>query len=232
MNMNTLLGRQERLTYLSSSFSKLLKKSFGKGPKMCYTTMDDRHVYVYIQHFLTPSEHVLRKSGDFGQLVTYRSIIMEDILVQFKQEVKKVVGVEYDRCLFDWNYDQNVGLVMLVKSESNVSKRPPIQLMEEPLQKKVTAISMENHKVPKKMALSKVNASFYVLEMKGTLHPVERTLYKRGYLSILLESSYELNQVYRSYWQDFEKIFKKQMSEFFILWDYQEDACYMLFFLE
>lgn len=110
---------QENLLYLSSTFSKLLKRRFGKGPETCYVILKGNRIYVYMRNFITPAEESLINNDEVDLAAKFRSTVINIIIKEFILEVSKVLGSSFDHFLHDWNYEKNTGILLLENTRSN-----------------------------------------------------------------------------------------------------------------
>jgi uncharacterized protein YbcI len=112
-------SNQENLVYLSSTFSKLLKRRFGKGPEACNVFIKGNRFYVYMRNFITPAEVVLMNQGQLELAHNFRSAVINSVTQEFIPEVLKTLGIPFDYFLHDWNYDKNTGILLLEQAQSN-----------------------------------------------------------------------------------------------------------------
>ncbi|MBU8905313.1 Na-translocating system protein MpsC family protein [Desertibacillus haloalkaliphilus] len=227
-------SKQEELTYLSSYFSKKLKRHFGKGPETCFSTVKDNLMLVHVRNFLTPAEEVLLESNEIHLASTFRSVIIKKIIADFIDEVERVYGITFDSYHEDWNYDSNTGAIMLV---NEVSSQHPTAIkdegtMDQLLGEQVRKASSDIHREPDQLFVKKLSRSIYVVECKGTLLPIETRLFQKGYSDILIESFRDIRTAFEKKKPMFEDVFGQSVDELFLFWDYKKNKSYITFFLK
>ena len=82
--------RQENLFYLSSTYSKLLKRRFGKGPETCYIISKNSRLYVFMRNFMTPAEEVLVEKQELNLALQFRSTVINAVTKEFLPEISKI----------------------------------------------------------------------------------------------------------------------------------------------
>lgn len=218
---------QVDLLNLSSTFSKMVKRRFGKGPESCNVFWKENRMYIVMRNFITPAEEVLVKNQDFNLALKFRSSVMNAVTDDFLPLASEVVGERYDNFFHDWNYDNNTGMILLEHSHSYLSKIDVS--FQANLLKLIEDIGTQIHKKPSTLEVVKHTPHMCVIQLEGVLLQIESLLYEKGDSDLLLEQSREIKNRYISCKEQFEEIFNRAIEDIFIMWDYEKDRNYLVF---
>lgn len=221
----------EDLTYLNSYISKVLKKNFGKGPATCYTSLTEDRMFIYIKHFITPVEEVLVRNNQGNLAYKTRTVILETIFKEIRDEIDQVLGITFTTMHHDWNYNKNTGLLMLVK-ESNSLKLNNVTPRSDDTYKDIQKICSEVHKKPNKIIIVNATSSIYYIEYTGFMIQIEHGLYNKGYDDLLIERNKEVKKIYEQNKRLFEKDLKRSISDIFFIPDYKLDKGTIVFYVK
>ncbi|MEB1808203.1 MAG: DUF2294 domain-containing protein [Bacillaceae bacterium] len=231
--MNTTYRQQEDLLQLSSTFSKMLKQKFGKGPESCFVTNQSNKLTIYIRNFITPAEEVLVESKQINLAYNFRYAVIERVFQEFKNEVETVLGLTFTSYHTDWDYDNNTGILMLENSSTNEQlETSSHSKLTTRLFKKMSSICSEVHKAPSSLKLIKLNPNMYLAECKGTMLQIEKVLFRKNCIEMLQERSIEIKKSYIIQRTSFEEVFGKEVEGLFMTWDYKNDRSYIFFYLQ
>jgi len=219
---------QEDLLYVSSKFSKVMKKRFGKGPETCSVILNKNRLYIYIRNFMTPAEDVLIKSKEYNLATLFRSKVINTFMKEFSQDVSKVFGMTFDRFYHDWNYDTNTGILLLENENAKLEEKIDVPFENE-LFSLLEMVCARLHKIPNQLKVVKFTQNICAVECKGVLLELERILYEKGNLDMLLDQSRKIKKGYLKNKETFENIFHRNIEDMFIMWDYKNDCNYLIF---
>jgi uncharacterized protein YbcI len=219
---------QEDLLYLSSNFSKMLKRGFGKGPETCNVTKRGNRLYVLMRNFITPAEEVLLKNGDMLLATKFRMSVFNTIVGEFVKEASKVLGTEYKNFYYDWNYDTNNGF-LLIECDHSMDQSKIDAFFETEIVRLLVDVSSRLHKIPCSSRIVKYTQNYCVVESKGVLLEVDYILYKKGCFDLLLQQSKEIKSGYLKQKNLFEKLFNRAIDDIFLILDYENDRNYLIF---
>jgi len=220
---------QEDLLYLSSSFSKILKRSFGKGPETCSVSYKNNRLYVYMRKFITPAEEVLVENKSVNLAAMFRGAVINAVTEKFIPEVSKVLGMKVDHFYHDWNYHTNTGILLLEDGRNDEDLAIRDSILEDHLFKVIRHVSSHFHKVPSSIRVVKFTQNFCAVECKKVLLYLESYLYENRNKDLLIKLSNEIKRGYTKYRNLFEDIFNRIIEDLFILWDYENDRNYLIF---
>ncbi|MCM3117292.1 DUF2294 domain-containing protein [Neobacillus sp. MER 74] len=219
---------QENLLYLSSTFSKLLKRRFGKGPETCTMMSKGNRLYIYMRNFITPAEEVLLENDQLMLVHNFRSAVINAVINEFKHEVSKVFGGGIDHFFHDWNYDSNTGIILL----ENVPSSDEVK-MEEDFEKTlfnlIDFVGTRYHKRPVGLKVVKFTQNICAIEARDVLLQLESLAYEQGNLDLLLHQAREIKSGYLKNKSIFEDLFNRIIEDIFIVWDYEKNRNYLIF---
>jgi len=224
---------QEILNSISSFTSKILRKNFGRGPQLCQSTLSDRYLVVYIRGFISPMEEVLIQQGYRNQVEKARIVIINYAIEELKGVVEISLNQDVVDHYHDWNLPNNTGIMMFVLDE-RVGREcmPEDHVNLKLLESEVARISLLVEKVPDQIKLYPLSKSLYVIERKGILVPIEKSLIQKGFADELKMTKDELEKSHFHRNGKFEEVFQTSVKDIFIDWNFKEDKSYMVFILD
>jgi uncharacterized protein YbcI len=214
--------------YLSSTFSKLLKRRFGKGPETCNVILKGNRFYVYMRSFITPAEEVLIAQDKLELAVNFRSSIINAVTEEYLPEVSRVLGLSFDYFFHDWNFDRNTGILLLDNSQSDHEENIDNGL-ERNLYTLIENVGSSYYKKPAFLKVVKFTQNICALESKEVLLPLERLVYEKGNVELLLHQSWEIKKGYWENKEQFEVLFNRLIEDMFMMWDYKNNRNYLVF---
>ncbi|WP_236035102.1 Na-translocating system protein MpsC family protein [Alkalihalobacterium elongatum] len=224
---------QETLNSISSYLSKLLRKNFGKGPQSCQSTVSGSIFTTYIRGFISPMEEILMERGHNEQVDMARNVIINHVVDQLKGVVEISLSCEILQWYHDWNFPNNSGLIFfLLDREVSNPVNVPYATDLKKLEDEVARISALVQKVPDKIHIYPVSETAIIVERKGILIPIEKALIAKGFEEELVMTKDDLEKSYFHNYGKFNEIFKREVKEIFIDWNFKEDKSLMGFILE
>jgi uncharacterized protein YbcI len=223
-----IISNQENLLYLSSTFSKLLKRRFGKGPESCNVTLKGSRFYVYMRNFITPAEEVLMNQGQAELAHNFRSAVIHSVAQEFIPEVSMALGISFNYFFHDWNYDKNTGILLFDNGESNHEEKIDNSLQTS-LFHLIENVGSYYHKKPASMKIVKFTQNICAIESKEVLLPLERFVYEKGNVDLLLHQAWNIKEGYWRNKEQFESLFSRLIEDMFIMWDYKYNRNYLIF---
>lgn len=219
---------QENLLYLSSTFSRLLKRRFGKGPETCTMMSKGNKLYIYMRNFITPAEEVLVENNELNLAHTFRSTVINAVITEFIPEVSKVFGGAVDHYYHDWNYPSNTGIILLENIPSNDEVKIDIGF-EKSFFNLIEEVGTRYHKRPASLNIVKFTQNICAVEAKDVLLHLESLAYVKGNLDLLLHQAREIKSGYLKNKKLFEHIFNRIIEDIFMLWDYDNNRSFLIF---
>lgn len=221
-------SNQENVVYLSSTFSKLLKRRFGKGPETCNAIVKGNRFYVYMRNFITPPEEVLINQDQLELALNFRSAVINSVTQEFIPEVSKVLGITFDYFYHDWNYDKNTGILLLDNGQSNHEEKIDISFQSS-LFDLIQDVGAHYHKKPANLKIVKFTQNICAIESQEVLLPLERIVYEKGNVDLLLHQKWKIKAGYWKNKEPFEDLFNRLIEDMFIMWDYKNNRNYLIF---
>ncbi|MCM3412278.1 Na-translocating system protein MpsC family protein [Metabacillus litoralis] len=223
---------QDILNTISSFTSKALRKNFGRGPQSCQSTLCDKYLVTYIRGFISPMEEVLVQQGQRNHVEKARTVIINHILEELKGVVKVSLDRDVEDYYHDWNFPNNSGVIIFILDEKvteEYSLRQDVNLNK--LEKEVSRISYLVQKVPDQIHVYPLSDSIYLIERKGILIPIEKSLVQKGFMEELKITKDELEKSYFHRYGKFGDIFQSPVKDIFMDWNFKEDKSFMVFVL-
>lgn len=222
--------RQEELTFVSSQISKRLKSSFGKGPDSCFSTLEEKVLFVHIRKFRTPSEEVLLQRNEIGLALTFRNTIMTAIFENIKQELIDTFDLDFNSFFQDWNFETNTGLLMFHAERVSLFSEDKRDTNDF-LTNRIHIAYSETCKVPTKVEIYNLN-NIFIAGNYGVLSALEVELFQKGHFEILRAHSYSVKHHLQARKHLFIPAFRQELVDMYIYWDYKRNKNYMIFYLK
>lgn len=223
-----IISNQENLVYLSSTFSKLLKRRFGKGPESCNVILKGNRFYVYMRNFITPAEEVLMNQGQLELALNFRTAVINSVTEEFIPDVSKALGIPFDNFFHDWNYDKNTGILLLDQAQSNHE-----EMIDNSFQNRlfhlIESVGSNYHKKPASLKIVKFTQNICAIESTEVFLPLERIVYEKGNVDLLLHHAITIKDGYWKNKEQFESLFGRLIEDMFMMWDYKNNRNYLVF---
>lgn len=223
-----MLATQDDLHTLSSTYSKLLKRGFGKGPETCFTVFKGNKLYVYIRSFMTPAEEILYYNDQNNLITEFRTSVIQSLSEELIQESSKLLGVPFHSFYQDWNYDTNTGMLLLVSNSDHLDLKTE-EKGSEGVTKVIRTIGTQFHKLPVTLRTVPSPTNSYAVEAKGVLLPLENFIFERGQMDLLFTQARNVKKGYMTQKSFFEETLHRSIEDLFIMWDYVENKNYFIF---
>ncbi|MGI8387271.1 Na-translocating system protein MpsC family protein [Robertmurraya sp. P23] len=223
-----MLATQDDLHALSSSFSKLLKRGFGKGPETCFTVFKGNKLYVYIRNFMTPAEEILYNDHQNNLITEFRTSVIRSLSDELLQESSRLLGMPFHSFYQDWNYDTNSGMLLLVSNSVNLDLKTE-EKGSDGVNKVIRKIGTQFHKIPVTLRTVPSPTNSYAVESKGVLLPLENFIYERGQMELLLTQARNVKKGYMTHKNIIEEALNRSIEDIFMMWDYVENKNYLIF---
>jgi uncharacterized protein YbcI len=210
------------LLNLSSSFSKLLKKRFGKGPESCWAIFNRGRLYISVRNFITPAEEVLIKKQENELAKRFRSSVLSAVVEEFIPTASEVVGIDFKYFFHDWNYSSNTGFILLEQNHSEHERGEDVSNPSHFL-KEVEVIGSQLHRRPEKVRKILNSPNICAIEVIGVQTYLESLLYESGNSELLHRHLDEIKCGYIKHLSQLEKVFNQSLEDVFILGDYERN---------
>ncbi|WP_335423329.1 Na-translocating system protein MpsC family protein [Bacillus sp. JJ1566] len=222
------ITKQEELTQISSYVSKLIKNKFGKGPETCYTSISDQYIVVHIKKFMTKIEHELVKKEDFATACKIRKKIMKDLFDPIQETLEEIYDKPLIQLYQDWNFHKNSGVLLgIVKTEQKAEMENSLEFML--LRNEISKQSEFYQYQPHELDFTKIGETIYIIRCAGYILPIERILIEKG-MHILEERENNIRKRYEANRYRFNKIINNEINDIFMIWNYEQDESYKIFY--
>jgi uncharacterized protein YbcI len=223
-----MVATQEDLVSLSSSFSKIIKRGFGKGPETCYAVLRANRLYVYLGNFMTLAEEILTDKQEHNLLVKYRSTVITALSEELLREASQLLGISFESLYQDWNYHSNSGILLLVNDSIN----PDVKIdesLKRNLFQLVRQVGSKLHKIPGELNVIKNTYNICAIESKGVLLPLDYLLIEQGNSDMMFTNAREIKKGYFQHRELFEDMFNRSIEDLFMMWDLKKNRSYLIF---
>jgi uncharacterized protein YbcI len=181
-----------------------------------------------MRNFITPAEEVLLKQDKLELAVNFRSSIINAVTEEYFPQVSKVLGITFDYFYHDWNYDKNTGILLLDHTQSDHEENIDSSL-ERNLFILIENVGSSYYKKPAFLKVVKFTQNICAIESKEVLLPLEKLVYEKGNVELLLHHSWEIKKGYWEYKEQFEVLFNRLIEDMFMMWDYKNNRNYLVF---
>jgi len=222
-----MVATQEDLQSLSSSFSKVIKRGFGKGPESCFAVLKANRLYVYIRNFMTPAEEILKEKREYNLVTKFRSSVIAALSKELLQEASQTLGISFESFYQDWNHNTNSGILLLVNNNN-----PEVKIddnFDRKLSQLIRMVGSQLHKIPSELKVVKYTQNICAIELKGIMLPLEFLLVETGQSDLLLRHERDIKKGYYQHKQLFEDLFNRSIEDLFMMWDHQNSRSYLIF---
>ncbi|PLS05822.1 Na-translocating system protein MpsC family protein [Neobacillus cucumis] len=223
-----MVATKEDLLSLSSSFSKIIKRGFGKGPETCYTVFRANRLYVYIRNFMTPAEEILAEKQELNLLMNFRWSVITALSQELVQESSLVLGITFDSFYQDWNYNSNSGILLLVNNSFNPDVKVD-ESFERKLFQLVQMVGSELHKIPSELKVVKYTQNICAIESKGVMLPLDYLMVEQGNSDLLFTYAREIKKGFYQKRELFEELYNRSIEDIFMMWDSKNNKSYLIF---
>ncbi|RXT06535.1 Na-translocating system protein MpsC family protein [Ammoniphilus sp. CFH 90114] len=224
---------QQKLLEISSLTSRMLRKSFGRGPESCQAYLKYRYLVITIRGFLSPMESILLEHGNVDDIDISRGIVMNNVLAQLRGVLELEFQQDVQDFYHDWNYTRNTGVIMIVFEQDILPGDNFEPFLEQtPLLDEVNRISEMVQKVPDRTEAYQITPSIYLVLRVGILITLEKALIAKGFQQTLLVTKDDLEKGFFHRSGPFQEIFNQRLSDIFIDWNLNDDNSLMCIVLK
>ncbi|MFT4413853.1 Na-translocating system protein MpsC family protein [Fredinandcohnia humi] len=223
---------ENKIKYISSYTSKLLRNKFGRGPESCFAFAGNHFLILHIRGFLSPIEEVLIKEKQDTQVDYLRNVVIRSILDELKGVIQVTLETDVIMINHDWNYPNNTGVIIVELQDQllEVKKDPEVDFSA--LVAEIERISLLVQKIPDETEICQISPRVIVVKRFGILINIEKALIEKGFESELYVTKDALEKSYFHRDNKFDDIFKKPVKDVFIDWKLDEDYSVMCFLLK
>lgn len=223
---------QEKLKYISSYTSKLLRNKFGRGPESCFAVTADHFLVLQIRGFISPMEEVLLQENKDIEVDYARNVVIKSILAELKGVFQVTLETEVKSFSDDWNFPNNTG-VIIAELESPLNQLEKSEEVDfSLLESEVARISYLVEKTPEKTISFQISPKIFIVKREGILVPIEKALITKGFRKELHFTKDELEKSFLHRHGKFDHVFQQPVADIFVDWDFKEDNSLICFILK
>ncbi|THE13500.1 DUF2294 family protein [Bacillus timonensis] len=226
------MNLQEKLKYISSYTSKLLRNKFGRGPESCSAVTSDQFLVLHIRGFVSPMEEVLLQENQRIQLDHARDVVIKNILAELKGVYQVTLETEIKGFFHDWNFPNNTGVIIAVLNDPLKPMEKNQEVNFSLLESEVSRISQLVEKTPDNVFSFQITPKIFIVKREGILVPIEKALIKAGFDKQLHFTKDELEKGYFHRDGKFDQVFQGEVIDIFIDWDFKNDNSLICFVLK
>ncbi|GAA0488774.1 hypothetical protein GCM10008986_13220 [Salinibacillus aidingensis] len=229
--MNNVGLPQEDLLQINSTFSKIVKRWYGKGPEHCFATFRSDMMVIHVSGFITAAEKALMEKDSQTLAYQFRYSIMEKIYEEFNKEMYDLLEISFSSYHSDWNFATDTGIILFQNDASGWTNRHTAPGLKEKLMNQIMDISKDVHQAPANIDVQKLSHKIIAVRCQDALLPIEKLLFSEGYSDILHQQSEEIKKVYRRNRKRFEAVIGRGIEDIYMIWNYEYEECYLFFCL-
>ncbi|RFB13438.1 DUF2294 family protein [Bacillus sp. HNG] len=226
------MNLQEKLKYISSYTSKLLRNKFGRGPESCSAVTADRFLVLHIRGFVSPMEEVLLQENQVIQVDHARDVVIKSILAELKGVFQVTLETEVKTFSHDWNFPNNTGVIIAELVDSLLPMEKNSEVNYSLLEMEVARISQLVEKTPDYIFSFQISPKIFIVKREGILVPIEKALIEAGFKNELHFTKDELEKSYFHRYGKFDQLFHRPVTDIFIDWNFKNDNSLICFVLK
>ncbi len=223
---------QEKLKYISSYTSKVLRNKFGRGPESCFAATADHFLVLQIRGFVSPMEEVLLQENQHVQVDHARDVVIKSILAELKGVFQVTLETEVRNFFDDWNFQNNTGIIIAELDDSLIPMEKNQTINFSLLEAEVARISYLVEKTPQETYSFQISSKIFIVKREGILVPIEKALIEAGFEKELHFTKDDLEKSYLHRYGKFDQIFEQAVTDIFVDWDFKLDNSLICFILK
>ncbi|MEH7383436.1 Na-translocating system protein MpsC family protein [Bacillus sp. JJ1533] len=223
------MNLQEKLKYISSYTSKLLRNKFGRGPESCFAVTADCYLVLHIRGFISPMEEVLLQENQHIQVDHARDVVIKSILSELKGVFQVTLETEVRTFFHDWNFPNNTGVIIAELEDSLLPMEKNGEIDFSLLESEVARISLLVEKPPEETLSFQISPRLFIVKREGILVPIEKALIESGFEKELHFTKDELEKSYLHRYGKFDQIFQREVIDIFVDWNFKNDNSLICF---
>ncbi|MEH7226231.1 Na-translocating system protein MpsC family protein [Bacillus sp. JJ1566] len=222
----------EKLKYISSYTSKLLRNKFGRGPENCFAVTADRFLVLHIRGFVSPMEEVLLQENQHVQVDHARDVVIKSILPELKGVFQVTLETEVRNFFHDWNFPNNTGVIIAELEDTLLPMEKNEEVNFSLLESEVARISLLVEKTPEETFSFQISPRMFIVKREGILVPIEKALIESGFQKELHFTKDDLEKSYLHRYGKFDQLFQREIIDIFVDWNFKNDNSLICFILK
>lgn len=220
--------QEEVRKYISS----VLLEQFGEKPTTINVTIQQPFIVAHLLDFSLPSERILIKRNEKERVWETRDLIMKDLKPRVLSNFQTITGMNFTELYADWNIEKGTGLFIAITEDKKAAHKLkwPEDIDKQALQEKIIETSKKTEKHPDHTEIYWLDDQTILIERIGIMVEIERQLIRNGVIEELRLAKRPLEHKLMED-LDFISIFKRDINELFIDWNFEEDKAYLVLIL-
>lgn len=213
--------------------SSFLPDQFGASPQSVDAVLRTPFLVIHLLDFHIPSEQLLLKRNETNRVAKTRDILLDGVKPELLQGLAAITESNVQELYADWNLEKGSGMfIAVLDAEADQAiLENPVAVDTSALKEKVISISKKTEKEPDFIAVYWLNDDTVLIERKGIMVEIEKELIKNGVIEELRLAKRPLEHRIMEF-VELEPIFKQEINELFVDWNFEEDKAYMVFRLK
>lgn len=220
-------------TQVGGYISTLLRDHFGKGPTSVYVTIEPPFITVQLRGFLAPTEQILMNQQETRRILETRDLLMNELKAEIKLKFGELAGFDVQEVYADWNLKEKNGLIIAILNKNTMDQKQPWpeNIDEKAVYQEIKEASRKAQKVPESTEVHWLSDRIVLIKRSGIFVEIELELIKAGFIEELklVKRPLEHQLIALS---KLAILFKKNIQEVFLDWNFEEDKGYMVLLLE
>lgn len=213
--------------------STLMRNHFGKGPTSIHVTIEPPFITVHLRGFLAPTEQILMKQQEKRRVLETRDLLMNDLKSDIKLELWKIAELDVQEVYADWDLDKKTGLIIAVLDQKLTDQKLPWpqNVDEKAVYQEIIEASRKAQKTPESTEIYWLTDRTVLIKRSGIFVEIEQELIKGGFTEELklVKRPLEHRLIAQA---KLAAIFKNNILEAFVDWNFEGDKGYMVLLLE
>lgn len=218
---------------VSKYISSILLEQFGEKPATIKVTIQQPFIVIHLLNFSLASERILIKRNQKERVWETRDLIMKDLKPKILSNLQNITGINFTELYADWNIEKGTGLFIAITEDKKAANelKWPEDIDKQALQNKIIETSKKTEKHPDYTETYWLDDQTILIERIGIMVEIERQLIRNGVIEELRLAKRPLEHELMEN-LDLKSIFKKEISELFIDWNFEKDKAYLVLILD
>ncbi|UTR10437.1 DUF2294 domain-containing protein [Evansella sp. LMS18] len=214
--------------------SSMLRSNFGKGPASVYVTVKPPFFTAHIRGFIAPMEKILLRQKEYQRVLETRDLLMQDLKQEIILELWKTSALDVKQLYADWDLEKETGTIFGILQDGAGKEEDsfwPEELNKQEFIEGINRASILVQKKPGSTEAYWLNDRTILVRRKEILVPIEKELIRNGVIEDLKLSKRPLERRALKEVQ-LETILKRNISEYFVDWNFDKDEGFIVLILK
>lgn len=214
---------------INSYLTEVMEKNFGEDAKVLDITIKQPFILIHLDNFLMASEKTLLKREEEMRILKTRELIMKNIKSDLLKKLEEITEMDIKDIYTDWNLARKTGFITAVMAqEADPSMDTwPDESVKSSIEAEIIRASEKTQKKPEYTQAHWINDHLIVVERRGIMVEIEQELLELGVKEELKVAKRVMeHRMVNS--EEFQRVLKQELSEWFVDWNFDEDIAYMV----